>query len=104
MQVRVSGRHMGVADTVRKYCEDKAERLVHFYDRVRQVEFVLDGNDGRHTAEVIVHADGSPPFIASVDHDDLHAAVDLLMDKIESQIRRHKERIRNRKHPESGGE
>ena len=37
--------------------------------------------------------------MASEEHEDAFAAVDLMLDKIERQIRRHKERLRNRKHP-----
>lgn len=99
MQVTVSGRHMGVSETLREYCERKAERLVRFYDRIQQVEVVLDGKNGKHSAEMIVHTEGSSPFVASEHHDDAFAAVDLLLDKIEEQLRRHKERLRNRKHP-----
>ena len=99
MVVTVSGRHMGVSEPLKKYCEEKAERLSRFYDRIQSIEVVLDGRDGHHTAEMIVHTDRTQPFVASEAHDDAYAAVDLLLDKIERQLRRHKERLRNRKHP-----
>ncbi|MCA9243695.1 MAG: ribosome-associated translation inhibitor RaiA [Phycisphaerales bacterium] len=99
MQVTVSGRHMGVADDLKTYCVDKAQKLDRYYDRIQSVEVVIDGHDGHHSAEIIVHTDGTHPFVASEDHEDAFAAFDLLMDKIERQIRRHKERLRNRKHP-----
>ncbi len=99
MRVTVSGRHMGVSDALKQYCQEKAERLVRFYDRIQSVEVILDGQAGRHTAEMIVHSDGADPFVASEAQDDAFAAVDLLLDKIESQLRRHKEKLRNRKHP-----
>lgn len=100
MQITVSGRHMGVSDEIKQYCMEKAERLSRFFDRIQQVEVVLDGKNGRHDAEIIVHSEHTPPFVAQEAHDDLHAAVDLLMDKIERQLRDHKERLRNRKHPQ----
>lgn len=99
MQVTVSGRHMGVNDALRDYCEKKAERLVRFYDRIQSIEVVLDGRNGKHSAEMIVHSQGTSPFVAHELHDDVFAAVDLLLDKVEEQIRRHKEKLRNRKHP-----
>lgn len=99
MQVTVSGRHMGVNDALRDYCEKKAERLVRFYDRIQSIEVVLDGRNGKHSAEMIVHSEGTSPFVAHELHDDVFAAVDLLLDKVEEQIRRHKEKLRNRKHP-----
>ena len=99
MQITVSGRHMGISDSVREYCEKKAERLGRFFDRIRLIEVVLDGHDGAHSAEMIVHSEGTQPFVGHEEHDDVFAAVDLMLDKVERQIRRHKERLRNRKHP-----
>ncbi|MCG3126850.1 MAG: Ribosome hibernation promoting factor [Phycisphaerae bacterium] len=104
MQVRISGRHIGVSDAVKQYCQDKAERLTRFYDRIQSIEVVLDGKPGQHSAELIVHVDGSDPFVANEQHADLHAAVDLVLEKVERQLTRHKERHRNRKHmpPDEG--
>lgn len=102
MQVNVSGRHMGVSDSLKEYCERKSERLIRFYDRIQSIDVVLDGHEGQHTAEMIVHSEGTHPFVASEEHTDAFAAVDLMLDKVERQIRRHKERLRNRKHPPKG--
>lgn len=99
MRVNVVGRHMSLSDAVRDYCTQKAEKLGRFYDRIQSIDVVLDGHDGDHAAEIIVHTDGTSPFVASEHNSDMFAAVDLLMDKIEVQIRRYKERHRNRKHP-----
>jgi putative sigma-54 modulation protein len=98
MQVVISGRHMSVSDDVKSYCSQKAERLTNFYDRVQSIEVILDGQNGAHSAELIVHADRTDPFIAQEQHADLHAAVDVVMDKVERQLRKHKEKLRNRKH------
>jgi putative sigma-54 modulation protein len=99
MQVTVSGRHMGVGEPLKAYCLEKAEKLHRFYDRIQSIEVVLDGQAGMHTAEIIVHAEGNQPFVASERREDVFAAVDVLIDKIERQLRRHKEKLRNRKHP-----
>ncbi|MBN2446700.1 MAG: ribosome-associated translation inhibitor RaiA [Phycisphaerae bacterium] len=105
MQVTVSGRHMAVSESVKVYCNEKAERLTRFYDRIQAIEVVLDGHSGLHTAEMIVHSEGTQPFVATEQHADLYAAIDLLIDKMERQLTRHKERMRNRKHPPRvGGE
>ncbi len=100
MQITVTGRHMGVSDALKAYCVEKADRLTRFYDRIQLIEVVLDGKDGAHTAEMIVHAAGvHQPFVAHQADDDAFAAVDLIIGKLEEQLRRHKERHRNRKHP-----
>lgn len=104
MQVTVTGRHMGVAEPLKAYCREKAERLPRLLDRITSIEVVLDGREGLHTVEMIVHSAGTQPFVASEQHEDAFAAVDLLIDKIEAQLRRYKERHRNRKHPRGATE
>ncbi len=104
MQITVTGRHMGVNEALEEYCLKKVERLQRYYDRVHAAEVILDGNNGLHSAEIIVRAEGTPPFVASEEHEDAFAAVDLVLDKVERQIRRHKEKVRNRKHPPKGTE
>ncbi|HOO16066.1 MAG: ribosome-associated translation inhibitor RaiA [Phycisphaerae bacterium] len=99
MQVNVSGRHMGVSEALKEYCTEKAGKLTRYYDRIQSIDVVLDGKNGVHTAEIIVHTDSTDPFVASETHEDVYAALDLLLDKIERQLTRHKERVRNRKHP-----
>ena len=103
MRVIVSGRHMGLSEPLKEYCESKAERLVRFYDRIQSIEVVLDGHSGKHTAEMIVHSEGTEPFVAREEREDVYAAIDLLLDKIEAQLRKHKEKHRNRKHTSKSG-
>ncbi len=103
MQITVTGRHMGVSDPLKAYCLEKAERLPRFLDRVQSIEVIVDGKAGLHTVEMIVHSAGAAqPFVASEQHEDAFAAVDLLSDKIEEQLRRYKQKHRNRKHPPRG--
>jgi len=103
MQVRITGRHMGVSDSLKAYCLEKAAKLPRYYDRIRSIEVILDGKDGLHTAEIIVHTDRADPFVAAEQNPEAYAAVDLVLDKIERQLTRHKERVRNRKHPPRSG-
>lgn len=104
MQVTVTGRHMGISEPLKAYCLEKASRLPRLLDRVQSIEVILDGKDGHHAVEFIVHTAGADPFIATEARDDAYAAVDVAMDKIEAQLRRYKERHRNRKHPPRGPE
>ena len=99
MQMNVTGRHISVSEELRSYVEGKAPKLLRFYDRITAIDIIIDGHDGLHYAEMIVHSEGTAPFVGSEEDKDAHAAFDLLMDKMERQIRRFKERIRNRKHP-----
>jgi putative sigma-54 modulation protein len=104
MEVTVTGRHMGISESLKSYCREKAEKLIRFYDRIQLIEVILDGNNGQHSAEMIVHTAGAQPFVAREVQEDAYAAVDLMLDKIERQIRRHKQKLRNRKHPPKAAE
>jgi len=98
VQVVVSSRHGSVTDAIRAYAEKKVSRLVRFYDRIQSIEVVLDREAVDHVAELIVDADHNK-FVASESGQDLYAAIDLVVDKMERQLTRHKEKFRNRKHP-----
>lgn len=98
MQVTVSGRHMGISDAVRQYCTEKAGRLNRFYDRINAVEVVIEGHAGSHKVELIAHVDGTHSFVARESQSDVYAAFDIVIEKLERQLRDHKEKLRNRKH------
>lgn len=98
MRIEVTGRHVEVTDDVREYINAKAGKLPKFYDRIHQIEVVLDHESEQFTAEMIVRAGHKHTFVASETGPDTFALVDLVVDKIERQLIRHKERERNHKH------
>ena len=98
MQVRVAGRHVEVTDDVRDYVESKVAKLPRFYDRIHEVEVVLDHESEQFTAEMIVRTDRKHTFVARETGPDTFTLVDLVIDKLERQLIRQKEKNRNRKH------
>ena len=98
MQISVTGRHVNVTDEVKTYAEEKAGKLPRFYDRVQAIEVILDHEGDNFTVDMIVTAEGRNHFIAHEAGPDMFALIDLIVDKLERQLRRHKERFRNRKH------
>lgn len=97
MQIVVSGRHINVTAEVKAYALQKAEKLPRFYDRVQSIEIVLDVEGDDFAVDIIVTA-GRNNFIAHESGADVFALIDLIVDKLERQLTRHKERFRNRKH------
>lgn len=97
MQISVTGRHVRVTDEVKNYAARKAEKLPRFYNRVQAIEVVLDHEGGDFTVDMIVTS-GKSNFIAHESGPDVFALVDLITDKLERQLTRHKEKSRNRKH------
>ena len=98
MQLSVTGRHIEITDSMKKYAEDKAGKLTRYYDRVETIDVVLDHESLRFKVELVVRADHKHTFVAQTDAGDFYEAVDLVSKKMERQLTEHKERFRNRKH------
>lgn len=99
MQIVVSARHGDISDEVKKYAERKTEKLLKFFDKIQEIEVVLDRDSAKARVEVIVNAEHGNVFVASETDEDYFAAIDLTVDKMGRQLTRHKEKHRNRKHP-----
>ena len=99
MQVVITGRHLELSDEIQEYTKEKASKLTRYYDRIQSIEVVMSEDAGKFSVEMIVSADHRQEFVGHEQHEDMFAAVDLLIDKLERQVTRHKEKLRNRKHP-----
>lgn len=97
MQIIVKGRHVDVNDQVRDYIHEKASKVTRFYDRIQEIEVVLDQESEQFTCEMIVRADHHTTTVARETGPEAFALVDLVVDKIERQIIKHKEKLRNNK-------
>lgn len=105
MIVRVVSRHMDVTPAIKSFAEQKANKLTKYFDRISEIEVVLDAgkektNKDKTRVEIIVHAEHVNDFIAHHDEGDAYACIDACVDKLERQLTDHKERLRNRKHPD----
>ena len=100
MRITVSGRHTEIPDRLKSYAHDKGSKLERFYDRVQTVAVVFDQEANHHLCEIIATADHHTTFIAKEQHADAFAALDASVRDLERQLSRHKERFRNRKHPD----
>ena len=104
MIVTVASRHMEVTPALKAFAETKANKLLKYYDRIQEIEVILDsgkelGKD--HTrVEMIVNAEHKQMFIAHHGDGDAYACIDMCVEKLERQLTDHKDKIRNRKHPE----
>lgn len=103
MDVQITARHFDLDPELKSHVEDKVTHLSHYFDRVDEAHVVLDAEGHRMIASVTVHA--SRAVISSAQEAaDMRSAVDAAVEKVERQIRRYKERIRNRKGAESTAE
>jgi len=102
--VTVASRHMEVTSALKTFAETKAGKLLKYYDRIQEIEVIIDvgkeqGKD-RTMVEMIVNAEHKQMFIAHHSNGDAYACIDGCIDKLERQLTDHKDKIRNRKHPE----
>lgn len=98
MRIAVSGRHVEVTDDVREYVENKANKLTRFYDRIHEIEVVLDHESEQFTAEMIVRAGKKHTFVASETGPDTFVIIDRIIDKLERQLTKHKEKMQEHRY------
>jgi putative sigma-54 modulation protein len=94
MRVHLSGHHVEVTPALRSYVEKKLGRILRRFDRLIDVHCILTVEKLRHRAESTVKLRGSTIHAASTE-EDMYAAIDALADKLEEQVRRHKEKVRD---------
>jgi putative sigma-54 modulation protein len=94
MQINISGRHVEVTDSMKEYVTSKVERLTHHHDRITSTNVILSVDKLIQKAEATIHVSGKDVF-AEATHEDLYAAIDALVDKLDRQLIKHKEKMRS---------
>ena len=97
MQLNVTGHHVEVTDSLRGYVEKKFERIGRHFEQVIDMHCVLTVEKLRQKAEVTVHLRGKDVYVET-DDEDLYAAIDMLVDKLDRQIIKYKDRVQAHPH------
>lgn len=102
MNLTISGHHLEVTPALREYVLAKLDRVNRHFDQVLDITVLLSvekqkEKDKRQRAEVTLHAKGKEIFVEQT-HEDLYAAIDQLMDKLNRQVCRHKDKLQNHHH------
>ena len=97
MNLTVSGHHMALTPAIRSYVESKLGRVTRHFDHVIDVNVILSVDKLKQKAEVTVHVRGKDIFVES-DDQDLYAAIDLMVDKLDRQIIKYKDRLQAHPH------
>lgn len=92
MQINLTGHHIEVTPPLREYVNSKIERLERHFDHVTNIHVVLSVEKLRHKAEATVHVSGGNLF-ADATQEDMYAAIDSLIDKLDRQVKKHKEKM-----------
>ncbi|MEO5733452.1 MAG: ribosome-associated translation inhibitor RaiA [Rubrivivax sp.] len=102
MNLTISGHHLDVTPALKEYAVSKLEKVTRHFDQVVDVNVLLTveklkEKERRHKAEVTLHVKGKGIF---VEHsaEDMYASIDQLMDKLDRQVMRHKDRLQDHHH------
>ncbi len=96
MQVSVTFRHMETDKGVKAYVKEKVEKLHKYIENPREVHVVLAVEKFRHIAEITMVGNGGI-FNSQGRNNDLYAAIDQMVDKMERQIRERREKVRQKR-------
>ena len=94
MNLNLTGHHLEITPAIRAYVVTKLERVNRHFDHVIDVSVVLSVDKLRQKVEANVHVRGKDIHAESIDAD-MYAAIDGLADKLDRQVLKHKEQIRN---------
>ncbi|MEE4381866.1 MAG: ribosome-associated translation inhibitor RaiA [Pseudomonadales bacterium] len=95
MQISVTGHHLDVTESIRAYVLEKFDRLERHFEHITNIHVILELEKNRQIAEATVHIKGGELY-ADAESEDLYAAIDMLVDKLDRQILKHKEKAVDR--------
>ncbi len=96
MQVKVTFRSADARDDVKAHAEDRVEKIKKFMTTPIQVNFILSKDKMNHMSELTVSGDGAH-LTSSVKAGDYFAAIDESIEKMVTQLKKHKEKMKDRK-------
>jgi putative sigma-54 modulation protein len=98
MRIDVVGKNIEITDAIRQYAETKAGKLTKYYDGLQQVTLHIAKPNAHHStefdAELILDVEKHDDFVSKASGKDAYAAIDLVVEKGERQLREFKERLK----------
>lgn len=94
MQVSISGHHVDLTDSMQSYIQTKMARIERHFDQVVDIHVVLSVEKQRQKAEATAHVAGNN-IHAESENEDMYVAIDQVIDKLDRQVKKHKEKLTN---------
>jgi len=94
MQINITGHHMDITSALRTYVENKFARLKRHFEHINNIHVILSVEKERQKAEATVQVNRGSLF-AENQQEDMYAAIDGLLDKLDRQLKKHKEKLSN---------
>lgn len=95
MQITISGHHVELTSALKDFVNSKLQKLERHFDQITSIKVVLNVEKQRQMADASIHIAGHD-VVANAEHEDMYAAIDLLTDKLDRQILKHKEKSQAR--------
>ncbi|MBC3765243.1 ribosome hibernation promoting factor [Neptunicella marina] len=92
MQINLTGHHVEITDSLRNYVDTKFTKLERHFDHINNVHVILNVEKQCQKAEATLHLQGAEVF-ATAEKPDMYAAIDTLIDKLDRQVIKHKEKM-----------
>ena len=96
MQTSVTFKNLDSSETLKSYVEEKLDRFDRLLDNPAEANVVLSVEKFRHMAEINITGDRLS-IIGKEETIDMYSAIDMVLDKLEKQIKKSKEKIRERR-------
>lgn len=93
MQLNVTGHNIEITDALRNVVNTKCGKLNQYFDKINLIQVILRVEKVQRIAEATVHVNGGE-LHASSEHEDMYAAIDVLVDKLARQLTKHKSKLR----------
>jgi putative sigma-54 modulation protein len=95
MQINLSGHHIEITDPLRDFVNSKFAKLERHFEQINNVQVILTVEKLNQVAEAKLNVNGGEIF-ANSQHADMYAAIDTLIDKLDRQIIKHKEKLNSK--------
>ncbi len=92
MQLDVTGHHVELTDSLREYVTNKLEKIERHFEQVTDMHCILTVEKLRQKAEATVSVNGAKMYADST-NEDMYAAIDALVDKLDRQVKKYKEKL-----------
>jgi len=104
VEIKISARHGHLSEETQQFIREKAQKLLRLFERLTMIAVTVDlKDDVNKVVEFLVSAEHKHDFVARETNADILAAVDLVMSKLEQQLRKYKEKIQDhRRRPALG--
>lgn len=94
MQLNISGHHLDITEAIRQHSEQKLAKIKHHFDHVINVNMILEVDKDVQKAEATIHVSGADLF-AKAESSDMYVSIDQMVNKLDAQIKKHKEKLNN---------